>query len=52
MTPELKEALQQHRKKQRDLAELKQMRERMRELKNPDAKLLKQIEEEIAKLQG
>lgn len=46
----LKDALLAARKKKRDLAELNAMLQKMRELKNPEPKLLKAIEDEIAKL--
>lgn len=50
MDHKLAQFLKMERRRQRDLAELRQAKQRLKELKNPDAKLLKAIEDEEAAL--
>lgn len=48
MNPQLQAVLKAYRKRDRDLAELKALRKRLEQLKNPDAKVLKMVDDAIA----
>lgn len=48
MKPELDKLLKQERKYKRQLAELRAMRQKVAQQKQPDAKVLAMIDEEIA----
>lgn len=47
MNPEVNKALRDRRKIRRELAELQQLKAKMKEMKNPDQALLAKIENEI-----
>lgn len=51
MKPDVQEFLMKHRKAVRNLIELRKARDRVSQLKQPDAKLLKAIDEDIAELE-
>lgn len=50
MKPELEKMIKAERKFKRELAELRAMRQKVQQQKNPDAKVLAMIDEEIAQL--
>lgn len=51
MKPEVTDLLRKIRKHERDLLELRKARERLQQTKNPDPKLSKMIDDEIAQLE-
>lgn len=52
MNNELKKLMAAERKNKRELAELRELRKKQAQLKNPDPKVLKMIDDEIRLYQG
>lgn len=52
MKAELEKLIKQERKHKRELAELRQMKQKVAQQVTPDQKVLKMLDEEIAKLLG
>lgn len=50
MNPELEKFLQSERKRNRQITELKQAQARLQQLKNPDPKIAKAINDELTRL--